>query len=281
MTIRKKELSRFAIAAVCLMGNLMVLSLIWCLTEQTPSETWETTTATVYAVDNLVSDGDTTGATLAETPGWAEALTDAQAFEDPHIAKQPDDFSARQGDTIEFSVVAEGAVSYHWECSDSGSDSWYESPAGDPSSSTLSFELTPGLTWLKNCAFRCRVTFADGAVEYSDVVRIEYRDMTTWLSYARRFAHTAEFLPVGVFTAGFMLAVVRRSMKLRRVVMIALAFCFLCSLGDQVHKLFVPGREFDCLDLVLDAIGYLTGIGLAVVLGGIVHKFVRHACQTP
>lgn len=29
-----------------------------------------------------------------------------------------------------------------------------------------------------------------------------------------------------------------------------------CSLADQTHKLFIPGREFDGRDLVLDAVGY-------------------------
>lgn len=44
------------------------------------------------------------------------------------------------------------------------------------------------------------------------------------------------------------------------------AFCLLCSLGDQTHKLFVPTRHFDVLDLPFDALGYLLGIALARLL---------------
>ena len=45
---------------------------------------------------------------------------------------------------------------------------------------------------------------------------------------------------------------------------LALAICAACSLFDQCHKLFVPGRHFDGFDLVMDAVGY--GIAVLTVL---------------
>lgn len=44
----------------------------------------------------------------------------------------------------------------------------------------------------------------------------------------------------------------------------AVAFCALCSLADQTHKLFVPGRHFDLIDLGFDAAGYLVARALVL-----------------
>jgi hypothetical protein len=91
---------------------------------------------------------------------------------------------------------------------------------------------------------------------------------------ARKVVHTFEFFPVGFFLG--LTAVVwrgagrvgsaRRS-RHTRVLIAVISLCFLCSLGDQVHKIFVPGREFDALDMCFDAAGYLLGVWLAGVIG--------------
>lgn len=119
---------------------------------------------------------------------------------------------------------------------------------------------------------------------------------------ARKVVHTFEFLPVGLFLALTAIAWNRepvwqqgryrqragarpnRQPALRgrhvrtddvlaavtrhRVCLLAavVALCFACSLGDQMHKMFVPGREFDALDMCFDAVGYLLGIWLAAVI---------------
>lgn len=85
----------------------------------------------------------------------------------------------------------------------------------------------------------------------------------------RRLAHVAEFASVGLFSA--LVAVswlgVRRRPEAawgtHRLIAVTLLFCVAASLFDQTHKLFVPGRHFDVLDLPFDAAGYLMG-GVAV-----------------
>lgn len=87
------------------------------------------------------------------------------------------------------------------------------------------------------------------------------------LDNPRRMAHIYQF---GVF--GVCVAVVsttfgdcpldKKTVILRNIA--GLVICAAYSLFDQTHKLFVPGREFDVLDLKLDAIGYLTGTILVV-----------------
>lgn len=54
---------------------------------------------------------------------------------------------------------------------------------------------------------------------------------------------------------------------------IALAACAACSLFDQTHKLFVPGREFDAGDLLFDAAGYLTAWLLVFGVAALVGRF--------
>jgi VanZ family protein len=44
----------------------------------------------------------------------------------------------------------------------------------------------------------------------------------------------------------------------------AFAVAILYGLSDEWHQSFVPGRTPDVWDLVVDAIGALTGIGIAI-----------------
>ena len=81
----------------------------------------------------------------------------------------------------------------------------------------------------------------------------------------RRVAHTVEFFFVGLFAS---LAVVCLGECLpcaRFRYVLALLFCAVCSVGDQVHKIFVPGRHFDMIDLGFDAAGYVTAMLLVLL----------------
>ena len=82
----------------------------------------------------------------------------------------------------------------------------------------------------------------------------------------RKVAHTAEFLPVGVLAALCALAWFSDKWSRKKLVVCATLFCVACSLTDQTHKLFVPGREFDCRDVACDAVGYLLGIAVVFVV---------------
>lgn len=88
---------------------------------------------------------------------------------------------------------------------------------------------------------------------YSDYV------WSSWL--VRKLAHTFEFFVIGLFAAVASIVWPERCV-LRRSFRRALGFSVAASLFDQCHKLFVPGREFDFLDLAFDALGYYTAIRL-------------------
>lgn len=98
----------------------------------------------------------------------------------------------------------------------------------------------------------------------------------------RRLAHTAEFFFVGFFSllaARAWRADCGRSVaggRGRPVLMgVVVVFCVMMSLFDQAHKLLVPGREFDCVDLMMDAIGYLAGIAFAGIGAALWSLFCR------
>ena len=88
----------------------------------------------------------------------------------------------------------------------------------------------------------------------------------------RRVAHTVEFFFVGLFAS---LAVVCLGECLpcaRFRYVLALLFCAVCSVGDQVHKIFVPGRHFDMIDLVFDAAGYVTAMLLVLLVAALARR---------
>ncbi len=65
----------------------------------------------------------------------------------------------------------------------------------------------------------------------------------------RRVAHTVEFFFVGLFASLAAVCLDKRVSPTRLRCVPLLAFCAVCSVGDQVHKIFVPGRHFDMIDL--------------------------------
>ncbi|MBM6775485.1 VanZ family protein [Olsenella profusa] len=89
----------------------------------------------------------------------------------------------------------------------------------------------------------------------------------------RRWAHVPEFFAQGLFLFGAAVlwpAARRRLPGLRVRLAVALLACVACSLFDQAHKAFVPGREFDVRDLPFDAAGYLLALAVVVVTAGVV-----------
>lgn len=81
----------------------------------------------------------------------------------------------------------------------------------------------------------------------------------------RRVAHTVEFFFVGLFASATVACLGECLPCARFRYVLALLFCAVCSVGDQVHKIFVPGRHFDVIDLGFDAAGYVTAMLLVLL----------------
>ena len=91
----------------------------------------------------------------------------------------------------------------------------------------------------------------------------------------RRVAHTVEFFFVGLFASVVVVCLSRRPWSVCSRCVPVLLFCAACSVGDQVHKIFVPGRHFDVIDLGFDAAGYVTAMLLVLLAAAL----VRHATR--
>lgn len=237
---------------------LFSLSLIWVLTEQTPTQTGDLTRWFANIVDDVRR-----GSAKESDSEAGEGKPDSSAQTSPcSIVEQPVDCSVRIGELVSFKVVANDAVAYLWECTDPGTPGWYQIGGVDATKAKYEFEMTKDLTWMEECDIRCLVTFADDSSSYSDEVHIEFRDVMREGKSFRRFAHIIEFGAVGLFAALSALLLLGDRFSLHQLAAGCLVFCMLNSLLDQLHKLFVPGREFDVIDLGLDAIGYALAISL-------------------
>ncbi len=88
----------------------------------------------------------------------------------------------------------------------------------------------------------------------------------------RRVAHTVEFFFVGLFASATAACLGECLPCARFRYVLALLFCAVCSVGDQVHKIFVPGRHFDMIDLGFDAAGYVTAMLLVLLAAALVQR---------
>lgn len=88
------------------------------------------------------------------------------------ITAQPNDCAAAPGSTARFSVVANGASSFQWQCSDNAGKSWYDTGIGNAISrqATLEFEASAGLT---KRLYRCVVSFSDGTKAATESARLK------------------------------------------------------------------------------------------------------------
>lgn len=91
----------------------------------------------------------------------------------------------------------------------------------------------------------------------------------------RRVAHTVEFFFVGLFASVIVVCFSRRPWSACSRCVPVLLFCAACSVGDQVHKIFVPGRHFDIIDLGFDAAGYVSAMLLVLLVAAWVHHVTR------
>ena len=88
----------------------------------------------------------------------------------------------------------------------------------------------------------------------------------------RRVAHTVEFFFVGLFASATAACLGECLPCARFRYVVALLFCAVCSVDDQVRKIFVPGRHFDMIDLGFDAAGYIAAMLLVLLAAVLVQR---------
>ncbi len=88
----------------------------------------------------------------------------------------------------------------------------------------------------------------------------------------RTLAHFSEYMLLSfLFAANLIFYSVGKIKK----ALLSLAGCFIFSLFDEIHQMFVPGRTFQLIDLFFDFLGSLTGLILFYVAVIILRKIKK------
>ena len=72
----------------------------------------------------------------------------------------------------------------------------------------------------------------------------------------RELMHLLEYLVLGIL----LINVLYQFNFNKNIFVIAIIFCCIFSITDEVHQLFIKGRAFQFLDIIMDNIGSLIGI---------------------
>lgn len=83
-----------------------------------------------------------------------------------------------------------------------------------------------------------------------------------WHTVLRKYAHFTEFAVLGVLSS---LTLLQTKVKWRGLS--AMAFCLVIATMDESLQLFVDGRAGRVLDVMIDGVGALVGIGMMFVRG--------------
>lgn len=81
--------------------------------------------------------------------------------------------------------------------------------------------------------------------------------------------HFFEYLVLGILLTKSLIKFKSQNSKVKittqnsKLLLIIFLTGFLYSLSDEIHQMFVPGRSFEVIDLVIDAVGLIGGIFLA------------------
>lgn len=86
----------------------------------------------------------------------------------------------------------------------------------------------------------------------------------------RKIAHFVLFLVLGILLS-FALKVF--GIKGNWAYLVAVGICILYAFSDELHQSFVPGRNAQLVDVLIDAVGALAGI----VMFGIMNKLARNS----
>lgn len=84
----------------------------------------------------------------------------------------------------------------------------------------------------------------------------------------RKWAYVGLFGALGLCTYGWLFS-------LPKATLVCLAY----SVLDELHQIFVPGREARATDVLIDAAGFLVAILMFYIFGIIYKKVVRDKCE--
>lgn len=119
--------------------------------------------------------------------------------------------------------------------------------------------------------------FVQGYEKMEETLQGQYAELLE--HFARKLAHFTEYSVLGFLTINNfylwkekLLHLVRDEQRASLVRIVALGWCVLYAISDEVHQLFVPGRWGTVWDVLLDTLGAATGIILWEVLVKVINR---------
>ena len=104
----------------------------------------------------------TSNVTKESNSKWSAKYDLTASYETTYtITAMPKDCEVSNGAQAEFTVTAQSATSFQWQCSDNGGESWYDTGIGNAASKRPTLRFTANASLAKRL-YRCVVTFQDG-----------------------------------------------------------------------------------------------------------------------
>lgn len=88
----------------------------------------------------------------------------------------------------------------------------------------------------------------------------------------RMLAHFGVFFLMGIFVCAFYNTYDINKKKLYSHTFL---FCLAYAITDEIHQLFVPGRAFEIIDIITDALGVLAGIAAFILINKLIKYYRR------
>lgn len=73
----------------------------------------------------------------------------------------------------------------------------------------------------------------------------------------RELVHVMEYFVLGILTLNCL-----KQNNVDKKVLITIMFCFIYSVTDEIHQMFVPGRTFEYYDIIMDNLGAILAVTL-------------------
>ncbi|MDI3546342.1 MAG: hypothetical protein PWP68_1759 [Rikenellaceae bacterium] len=75
----------------------------------------------------------------------------------------------------------------------------------------------------------------------------------------RKYAHFTSYLALGLLV---MNAFMRSGVKGFKAFIFSSVFCLIYAISDEIHQFYVPGRDTQVADVMIDSAGVFVGIGM-------------------
>lgn len=110
--------------------------------------------------------------------------------------------------------------------------------------------------------------------DYDSMPKVEQKEYFNKVSFVvRKIGHLGEYGILGLLVTGFLLTFEKiRNLKKRYIYLLALLWCMVYAISDEVHQMFVNGRSAKVIDVFVDMIGGLVAAVILVAIWKTVNK---------